>query len=88
MKPVLVAILSAVILGVVGTSLIIWPSVITEFYRNQYKSHQYVRTLFPIGRAFVESRYYETHLRIAGVVALVMAAIILFIMIRGLAQGG
>ena len=58
---------------------------ITQFYRNHYASNRFWRSaiMFPI-RAWVESGYHETSVRVGGVFLVLMALFLALVMIRGL----
>ena len=87
LRAILITFVSAAISGTIGITLVVWARDITQFYRNHYKSHRYLRLLFPLGQARVESAYYETNLRVVGALMLGVAALLLFVMVRGLLSG-
>jgi hypothetical protein len=58
---------------------------IAHFYRNHYSSNRFLRSavMLPF-RAWIESDYYETSIRVCGASLILVALFLAFIMIRGL----
>jgi len=84
LKYVLILSLSVVLFLTIGIVSLLRAATIARFYRNHYASHRYLRALFPIGRMWAESRYYETWIRVWGAFMILMAVFLATVMIRGL----
>ena len=87
MRIIVITILSAIGFATVGICLLIWASAITEFYRKHYASNRILRRV-SVMRAWVDGPYYETMLRVIGIVMLGLAAFLLFVIARGLLDRG
>jgi len=89
LKSILIALLSVAISLTCGILHVMYAGKLTEFWRNYYASSWYSKSalMSPI-RAWVESKYYESWMRIFGVLLILMGLFIAFVMIRGLLSHG
>ena len=85
MKDVMITSIVIVLFLILGVLCLVLAARITRFYRKYYASDSFLRSavMLPF-RAWVESDYYETSIRIFGVLMILMAVFLAFVMIRGL----
>lgn len=84
-KSILIASLSIILSLFIGIFCLVRAKGITEFYRNHYASHRFLRSaaMFPF-RVWWDSDYAETSIRLCGVLMISVAALLAFVMVRGL----
>jgi hypothetical protein len=85
LKGMLIPFLSIVLFLGIGVLHLVYAARIAQWYRNYYTSRRFLKSALMIPfRAWVESRFYETWMRVFGVLMILVGLLVAFVMIRGL----
>jgi len=85
LKYILLTSLSVLLFLTIGLIHFMRAAAIAQYYRNIYSSNRFLKSaIMSPFRLWVDSPFYETWIRIFGVLMILVAAFLAFVMIHGL----